>query len=294
MQVSEDGKSQPSQGLTRSARALVGWMPQEQGEMVLQGNTIGNEVTAEQREVAQQARESVAARPAGLDQDDLMSEPPSQLDEHIARLRQSPSAADMFREGFRVEIADLARVCAFQPHVFTDRATERVEDIKADDIEAIAAITLPPEVPEPPGFSSTPPGRLIWCCRRTRTSESSASSVRQYRNVPGATGLGFIVRVMPSFMQVIRFRDRYLLRDGYTRAFGLLGRGITHVPVFTRTMQTIEELNLPPGMLPQDAYLGVRPPLLRDYRDDSVAHDVCLPAPQRMIVIQGIELSPGG
>lgn len=294
MQVSEDGKSQPSQGLTRSARALVGWMPQEQGEMVLQGNTIGNEVTAEQREVAQQARESVAARPAGLDQDDLMSEPPSQLDEHIARLRQSPSAADMFREGFRVEIADLARVCAFQPHVFTDRATERVEDIKADDIEAIAAITLPPEVPEPPRvqFDSARQAYMVL------SPDQNLRIVGQFGtavpNVPGATGLGFIVRVMPSFMQVIRFRDRYLLRDGYTRAFGLLGRGITHVPVFTRTMQTIEELNLPPGMLPQDAYLGVRPPLLRDYRDDSVAHDVCLPAPQRMIVIQGIELSPGG
>ena len=110
---------------------------------------------------------------------------------------------------------------------------------------------------------------------------------------PGATALGFIVGVMPSFMQVMRFGSRYILRDGYHRALGLLDRGITQVPVFTRTMESIEQVILP-GMLPQDAYLGERPPLLRDYRDDAVARDVRLPAIQRMIVIQGNELNPGG
>jgi hypothetical protein len=111
------------------------------------------------------------------------------------------------------------------------------------------------------------------------------------QEVPGGGGLGFIVRVMPSFMAVVHFRDRYLLHDGYNRAFAFLDRGITHVPVFTRSMQSIEEV-VPPGMLPQEAYLGERPPLLDDYRDDSVAHEVRLPAPQKMIIIQGLELNP--
>ena len=112
-------------------------------------------------------------------------------------------------------------------------------------------------------------------------------------DAPGATGLGFIVRVMPSFMQVVEFQGRYFLRDGYHRAFGLLGRGITQVPVFTRTMTAIEEV-APQGMLPQAAYLGERPPLLPDYYANPVAQAARLPAFQRMIVIQGIELSPGG
>lgn len=293
MLSSEDGKSQPPQGLTRPARALVGWMSQQQGEMVLQGNTIGNEVTAEHREVARQARESVAARPAGLDQDDLVSEPPSELDEHIARLQESGSATDFFREGWRVQIVDLPRVCAFQPWIFTDSAAERVKDIKHDDLAGIAAISLPADSPEPPRVQFDQ-GRQAYMVLspnpNLRIVGPFGSPVPEQ---PGATALGFIVRALPSLMNVIRFRDRYILRDGYHRALGLLDRGITQVPVFVRTMETIEQVALP-GMLPQDAYLGERPPLLRDYRDDAVARDVRLPAFQRMIVIQGNELSPGG
>ena len=92
---------------------------------------------------------------------------------------------------------------------------------------------------------------------------------------------------------MVRFRDRVLLRDGYHRAFGFFGRGITHVPAFTRTMAAIEDV-IPPGtFLPQDSYLGDRPPVLQDYLDDQVASTVRLPAVQKMVVIQGIELSPG-
>lgn len=268
-------------------------MPQAHGEMVLQGNTLGSEATAEQREVARQARESLAARPAGLDQEDLVSEPPDQLDAHVARLRESESAAAFFQEGWRIQVVDLARVCAFQPSIFTDSAAERVVDVKYDDLAGIAAVTLPAESPEPPRvqFDSVRQAYMVLSPNPNLRIVGTFST--PVPNQPGAAGLGFMVRVMPSFMQVIRFRDRYILRDGYHRALGLLDRGITHAPVFTRTMESVEQVALP-GMLPQDAYLGPRPPLLRDYRDDTVACDVRLPAIQRMIVIQGIELSPGG
>ncbi len=42
-------------------------------------------------------------------------------------------------------------------------------------------------------------------------------------------------------------------------------------------------------MLPQDAYLGERPALIRDYLDDTVAVDVRVPATQKVIVITGLE-----
>ena len=42
--------------LTRPCRALIGWMPSAQAEMTLTGNTMGKEVTGEQRELARRAR----------------------------------------------------------------------------------------------------------------------------------------------------------------------------------------------------------------------------------------------
>ncbi len=84
-------------------------------------------------------------------------------------------------------------------------------------------------------------------------------------------------------------QGRYVMRDGYHRAFGLLSRGITRVPAYVRNFDTTENL-APVGTLPQAAWLGDRPPLLRDYHDDHVAESVSLPAQHRMIVIHALEL----
>jgi hypothetical protein len=49
---------------------------------------------------------------------------------------------------------------------------------------------------------------------------------------------GFAVALNPSYMQVVHYRGRYFLRDGYHRAYGLLSRGITVVPAFVRETTT--------------------------------------------------------
>jgi hypothetical protein len=45
-------------------------------------------------------------------------------------------------------------------------------------------------------------------------------------------------------------------------------------------------------MLPSEAFLGERPPLLVDYLDDAVAADVALPMFHKLIVIQALEITP--
>jgi hypothetical protein len=47
-------------------------------------------------------------------------------------------------------------------------------------------------------------------------------------------------------------------------------------------------------MLPQDEYRGPRPPVLADYLDDSVSAAVRVPAAQKLIVVQALELQPLG
>ena len=93
---------------------------------------------------------------------------------------------------------------------------------------------------------------------------------------------------------MVYYRNRYLLRDGYHRAIGLLMRGITHAPVLFKDFGSFQALGLPPGMLPETAYLGERPPFLADYLADDVSQEIHAPASQKMIVIQGIEMNPLG
>jgi len=47
-------------------------------------------------------------------------------------------------------------------------------------------------------------------------------------------------------------------------------------------------------LLPQDAYLGSRPPLLPDMLDGTVSAPVQVPAVQKMIIISGMQFPLAG
>jgi hypothetical protein len=277
--------------LERPARVPLGWLPPERGEFFLVSNQASVGSSEAQRARVREARDAVAARPAGIDQADLVSALPPELADHIARLAMTPPGAGMRTEGWDIAMIDLERVVAIQPSVFTDTATQRVAGLDPGDLLSIAELTLPINHTAPVSveFDEFKQAYIL-------TSPNPNLKVVANFNGPlpnGMPGFGFGVAVAASYVQVVRFQNRYMLRDGYHRAFGLLSRGITRVPAFIRDFDTAENL-APVGMLPQNTWLGDRPPLLRDYHDDRVAESVSLPARHRMIVIHALELFPTG
>ena len=62
-------------------------------------------------------------------------------------------------------------------------------------------------------------------------------------------------------------------------------------PAFVRDYG-LSELGTKPELFGTDVYLGQHPPRLSDFLDDEVAADVEVPAVQKMVVVQGIELTP--
>jgi len=277
--------------LERPARVPLGWLPPERGEFFLVSNQAGVGLSEAQRARVREARDAVAARPAGIDQADLVSALPPELADHIARLAMTPPGAGMRTEGWDIAMIDLERVVAIQPSVFTDTATQRVAGLDPGDLLSIAELTLPINHTAPVSveFDEFKQAYIL-------TSPNPNLKVVANFNGPlpnGMPGFGFGVAVAASYVQVVRFQNRYVLRDGYHRAFGLLSRGITRVPAFIRDFDTAENL-APAGMLPQNTWLGDRPPLLRDYHDGRVAESVSLPARHRMIVIHALELFPTG
>ncbi len=278
--------------IVRPARALIGWMPADQAERVQHGNRQDVVPSAESKARAAGARETVAARAPGINQDGAISPAPNELDPHIAALRQHPAAASYFAEGWEVALIDLRRVCAVQPNVFVDHAEERVRDVDPADLRSIAAVSLPvpAESQLPAQFDES---KNVWLLTAPNPNLRIMGHFGGQLQ-PGVVGFGFIVAISASFLQVAQFQGRLYLRDGYHRAVGFLQRGISVVPAFTRAFGPLESLGLPPGMLPQGAYFGDRPPCLPDYLDDSVSVPVQLPASQKMLVIQGLEVTPIG
>ena len=272
---------------SRPARALLGWLPPEQGEFLLVSNRSGTELTGAESDRARQAREAVAARAAGIDQAGLVSALPPELAGHVARLKATPFGSQMFTEGWEIVMVDLSRVVAFQPTVFVDTAVERVADVDPSDLTAIAEMTLPIDrtAPITTQYDQNKKAYVLY------SPDPNLQVAGPMQSPPGAPPMfGFAVTVANSAVQVVSYQGRYVLRDGYHRAYGFLGRGITHAPAFVRNFDTDGD-PAPLGMLSRAAWLGERPPLLSDYHDDAVAEELRLPARGKMILIQAIELA---
>ena len=74
------------------------------------------------------------------------------------------------------------------------------------------------------------------------------------------------------FVQIAEYNDRWFVRDGYHRTYGLLCRGVYEIPCIFIRARTFQELGAAaPGFLPYEILFGERPPLLTDFLDDSVS-----------------------
>ena len=266
-------------------------MTPEQGALTLAGRVADGANKQELLDQVEAARQEVAARESGIEQDDLLEDVPAELSAFVDQLRAQENAAPFFNEGWEVKLADLSRVCSLQPQVLSEQATERVASVAPDDIVSIAEVTLPAptEAALPAQFDEV---RNTWIIAAANPNLKITGHFGGQMQ-PGVIGFGFSVGVMPSFVQVARHHGRYVLRDGYHRSYGLLARGVTHAPVFARDFG-VGELGVGPGLFSTDVYLGERPPVLADFLNDDVASDVRVPTAQKMLVVQGLELTPLG
>lgn len=271
----------------RKARALIGWLPPQEGALWLAGRQMGA-ANAEQIAICERARAAVEARPPGIDQTTLFEPLPPELQPHIDALRADPKSAEMLNTSGTPQLVDLTKVCAAQPQIYTEDARRRVEGLTPDALPAIAQVTLPLPSKEvlPVAFDQT---KNAWIL------SSPNPNLRVVGNFSGPvgsglTGFGFAVALQKSYLQVAGLGGRYFLRDGYHRAYGLLAAGISKVPALVKEFATFEEVGLPQGLLPQSAYLGERPPMLTDYLSDDVSVDTLLPITQKMVVVQALEL----
>jgi len=273
----------------RPARALLGWMHPDDAKRVLVSNRGDVQPSAEHVRAVDAAHQAVSTR-RNFAQGTLETDLPAELLSYIERLQKSPAAMAYFLEGWRVRLVDLPQLVAFQPAVFVDSALERVQGIQPNDLTALAEVCLP----IPTGKETLTPtldkARNVWTIL---SPNPNLRVVGQFAGPlqggpAGALLFGFFVALSPSFVQVARFQGRYVLRDGYHRALGLLASGISEIPAFVRDFDGIEQM-VPPGMLPQSAWLGPNPPILPDYFDSAVAATVALPAVQKVAMVQAVE-----
>jgi hypothetical protein len=276
----------------RKARVLLGWLDDSQAAHFLSGFQGGTVLNEEQKKQVEQARRSVAGRAVHVDSNPIQDAPAS-LANHIAAVEKSAPAKVFLGQGWKVVMADLRQVRAIQPLVYVDYAESSVAAVNPDLASiAAASLPLPTAINLPASFDQQ---RQTWII-------SSPNLNLQITGVYGGqvqlgpdntpTVFGFTIAAPPSFMQVAKFRGKFVLRDGTHRAHGFVSRKIYIVPCFYKEFGQHEELGVGPmGLISADTYLGDRPPFLSDYSSNTVSVETTLPSSSRTIVIPGLQLS---
>ena len=102
--------------------------------------------------------------------------------------------------------------------------------------------------------------------------------------------VGLVVGRAPSFVQVVKAGDRFVLTDGYDTAITLLARGIHEVPALVKAYGATKDLEFGPAHLERGIVYGRRPPLLPDFLDDDVSAEVRVPAIKRLLMVRAVEI----
>lgn len=268
---------------------MIGWLPPEDGALWLAGRQVGLPNSNDFLRQAVQARNVVATRASEVDQHDILRAAPPELREHVSAMKQNQTSAALFGEGFNVALVDLTKVCAIQPQIYTENAAQRFSGVDLTSLSAIASVTLPiPRLEKMPvQFDQT---KNAWIFSSPNPNLRIAGSFSGEVQ-PGVPGFGFVVIVSQSYLQVASYNGRYILRDGYRRAFGLLASGVRRAPCLWKEFNSYQELTLPAGLLPQEAFLGHGPPFPTDYSNDEVSATIETVVTHKMIVVQALEFS---
>jgi hypothetical protein len=279
----------------RRARALIGWLNEQEAVPMLLGRApLPTDELSSLKQIAVACREAVASRPS--------FEPATPTrptnDRRLLDLTERQELRAHFHGlDWRPAIVDLTQVLSFQKLINAEGLDERVGNVNGFDLDRLLEICLPSSQPLPPlgafadadgkGFtiSSLNPNLRI---AGGHLSEASVSATPDVPPVK-AQAVTMLITMGTSYVQVARYRDRYFLRDGYHRAAALLRRGVTEVPCIFIEARSFEQLGCVPGSLSYEVLFGDRPPHLVDFWDNTTAHDIVQVATRKVIRVRGEE-----
>jgi hypothetical protein len=282
-------------GLRWEARVLAPWMDDEAARLIMAGGETSRGLTDEQEAWLAAGRAKVRARAPGVDQDGVIRPLPPEMETYLLRMQSHPESQWYLSQGYSLALVDLRRICAHQSKIYTEHSGAHAADVDVDDVQALAAVTMPLDPPPvvAPQYDPENQAFVTDLGNFNLKVVGAFGTLDKTAAVPGTYSLGFQVRVIASFVQVTSIHGRYVIRDGYHRCVGLLRRGARYVPALVKENSALGDLALP-GMLAYEAFMGERPPLLTDFLDDGVSCTVRLTAARRVVIVQASEVSLSG
>lgn len=95
--------------------------------------------------------------------------------------------------------------------------------------------------------------------------------------------VSFTIQAKTNLVQVVHYGDRYILKNGYHRAYRLMKNGVDRVPALVREGDQFADTGGMNGnFFGEDLVMGSRPPLMADF-ESSAAEEVAHPATNKVV-----------
>jgi hypothetical protein len=262
---------QPSAGHTpqlpdQQVRWLLGYLPDAEALQVISGGRYGfGPYPAELQQHISAARSAVAARSAFITQPAVIDG--AQDDTLLGPLAARPDIQAAFAgAAWHPSFVDLRKVIALQKLVVTQGLDERVSAAVGNRADLVE-LCLPQPAPEPIEFGTDPARRAVTVTSLNPNLHFGGFNLDQLaQGGPIICGCGISTNVVT----VVRFAERYFLRDGTHRAVGLLRHGVFEVPAILVEATTTADITTNREFFPPDVVLGERPPRLTDFLEDNI------------------------
>jgi hypothetical protein len=220
-------------------------------------------------------------------------------DERLSAVASRPEIqANFHMFSWRPALVDLRRVLSFQKLINVEGLGERIGEVAATDLDRLLELCLPAQQPVlPAGALTDADGKGFTISSlnpnlRIAGGQLSDAMVQTHPAMPPVRmhAVTLLVSMGTSYLQIVRYRERSFVRDGYHRAAGLLRAGINVAPCILIEARSFEEVGCPSGALSYEVLFGERPPHVADFWGEA-ARDVKQLAVRKVVRIRGEEFA---
>lgn len=277
--------------MRQPARALIGYMPREEALQLLSGGVQEDAAKAREYEgVWERHRKASQERPDFEPGNPLAPAPPAVAQRLSAFKRRADVQAVMQPLHWDVGFADLTKsVLTYQRLILTRPSRSMLMTAESKDLLSLVDVCLPP--PHPGRFQGAfDPAQMTF----TASSPNPNLRIGGFQVVAAGGSsqqvLGFTLSFGSSFVQLVEYQGRWMVRDGYHRIYGLLQQGITRIPCVLVRAKTFQETGADrPDFFGHEILFGKKPPYITDFLVHDLAADVEVPVTTKVVRIRAEE-----
>lgn len=280
--------------MKQPARALIGYMPREEAVQLLSGGVQANGAKLEEFESVWEMHRKASQEHADFEPHNPLVSVPSTIAPVLKAFKRREDVQALMQPlDWDVGFVDLTKsVLTYQRLILTRPSRRMLSTVESRDLSSLVDLCLPP--PHPGQFRGAfDPAQMTF----TASSPNPNLRIGGFQVVaaggPNSSSqqvLGFTLSFGASFVQLVEYQGRWMVRDGYHRIYGLLQQAITQIPCVLVRAKSFGETGADrPGFLGHEILFGKKPPQITDFLVPDLAADVEVPVTTKVVRIRAEE-----